>query len=239
MVGIADAGFVCIKSNMRGLGGAHRHRPYRFNTQPPEGGCFGLSCPSSCTICFNTQPPEGGCVGAQTATHAGRSFNTQPLKGSWDAGIGKVFQSLVSTQSHPKVAALLGADWQQPGLFQHTATRRWLVGRKNRQNRSGGFNTQPSEGGWETSESKTKIGDVSTHNHPEVGGYLKISHRFSGSLLLILIQAYKCGLSRFCGDRMRSSSASLKSWRSSTTSRTVLPVWAQILPTRSPFSWPI
>ena len=145
----------------------------------------------------------------------------------------------VSTHSHSKVAGMRVLARFSSRLFQHTATRRWLVGRKNRQNRSGGFNTQPSEGGWETSESKTKIGDVSTHNYPEVGGYLKISHRFSGSLLLILIQAYKCGLARFCGDRMRSSSASLKSWRSSTTSRTVLPVWAQILPTRSPFSWPI
>ena len=112
------------KSNMRGLGGAHRR----------------------CSHCFNAQPTEGGCVGAQTATHAGRSFNTQP-----------------------------------------------------------------SEGGWETSESKTKIGDVSTHNHPEVGGYLKTSHRFSGSLLPVSIQTYKCGLAKFCGDRMRSSSASLKS----------------------------
>ena len=175
MVGIADAGFVCIKSNMRGLGGAHRHRPYRFNIQPPEGGC---------------QPRAAHCT-------AGRGFNTQPPEGGCDDDAVLVFAIDVSTHNHLKVAGYRAAAVKAVGRV------------------------------------------VSTHNHPKVGGYLKISHRFSGSLLLVLIQAYKCGLARFCGDRMRSSSASLNSWRSSTTSRTVLPVWAQILPTRSPFSWPI
>ena len=33
----------------------------RFNTQPPEGGCFNFTCFCFCTLCFNTQPPEGGC----------------------------------------------------------------------------------------------------------------------------------------------------------------------------------
>lgn len=161
---------------MRGLGGLHHHRPYRFNAQPPEGGCYHGRTEQPAMVGFNTQPPEDGCL---------------LVAGKRDKG------NAVSTHSHLKVAGYRAAAVKAVGRV------------------------------------------VSTHNHPDVEGYLKISHRFSGSLLPVSIQAYKCGLARFCGDRMRSSSASLKSWRSSTTSRTVLPVWAQILPTRSPFSWPI
>ena len=34
-----------------------------FNTQPPEGGCFGLFRRVFALKSFNTQPPEGGCLG--------------------------------------------------------------------------------------------------------------------------------------------------------------------------------
>ena len=33
---------------------------YCFNTQPPEGGCFGLTPILAAVGGFNTQPPEGG-----------------------------------------------------------------------------------------------------------------------------------------------------------------------------------
>ena len=32
----------------------------RFNTQPPEGGCFGGLYFGVFVMSFNTQPPEGG-----------------------------------------------------------------------------------------------------------------------------------------------------------------------------------
>ena len=56
--------------------------------------------------------------------------------------------SLVSTHSHPKVAA----QWQNSSLqigclFQHTATRRWLPKQESRTLRWLRFNTQPPEGG--------------------------------------------------------------------------------------------
>ena len=34
--------------------------PWRFNTQPPEGGWKTIQVTMICNCCFNTQPPEGG-----------------------------------------------------------------------------------------------------------------------------------------------------------------------------------
>ena len=77
-----------------------------FNTQPPEGGCMDLLRAASRCGGFNTQPPEGGC---RSGRHARGERND------------------VSTHSHPKVAAqiILSCKWLT-GVFQHTATRRWL-----------------------------------------------------------------------------------------------------------------
>ena len=100
---------------------------------------------------------------------------------------------IVSTHSHPKVAACLrkckqsqwvGFNTQPPEggcqlfaqdkwlgkMFQHTATRRWLLMAQGiLLQRLGGFNTQPPEGGcfikgfyWH------RIAKVSTHSHPKV-----------------------------------------------------------------------
>ena len=38
----------------------HKADEARFNTQPPEGGCYGLGLPKLTANRFNTQPPEGG-----------------------------------------------------------------------------------------------------------------------------------------------------------------------------------
>jgi len=99
-----------------------------FNTQPPEGGCISCQLTFKFQTCFNTQPPEGGCGGAVSTQPAGSSFNTQPPEGGCKAvfrfryGIdcfntqppeggcegldGETVQALVSTHSHPKVAAI-------------------------------------------------------------------------------------------------------------------------------------
>ena len=143
---------------------------------------------------FNTQPPEGGCVNcvpSQTAIarfqHTATRRWLQRYKNYM--GYARLFQhtatrrwlpttqtaqlmtELVSTHSHPKVAALIaislkqvysGFNTQPPeggclgasGVnvwvdeFQHTATRRWLRNsRGGRLYATGGFNTQPPEGG--------------------------------------------------------------------------------------------
>ena len=77
--------------------------------------------------CFNTQPPEGGC-----------------FLGYWSTGSA----SLVSTHSHPKVAALgFFTIHAAPAMFQHTATRRWLRWGAWACPLPISFNTQPPEGG--------------------------------------------------------------------------------------------
>ena len=75
----------------------------RFNTQPPEGGCFQTAAGlpllvvsthsrlkaaaifwticNSQIICFNTQPPEGGCFSSPHSRNLTSSFNTQPPEG--------------------------------------------------------------------------------------------------------------------------------------------------------------
>ena len=98
----------------------------------------------------------------------------------------------VSTHSHPKVAAPVpladvalrrrfntqppegGCDYPQAfawpsWLFQHTATRRWLLGvLLSPSRRFQCFNTQPPEGGCLPSLVTTSSDNVSTHSHPKV-----------------------------------------------------------------------
>ena len=127
---------------------------------------------------FNTQPPEGGCHGfSRTRLHV-----------------------LVSTHSHPKVAARpyrTGAplrpcfNTQPPegGCYRPRTT--WLYPyRFNTQPPEGGckrlcpdrkswrcFNTQPPEGGCIQPLFVTGKRDVSTHSHPKVAAHLAQRYR--------------------------------------------------------------
>ena len=100
--------------------------------------------------------------------------------------------AVVSTHSHPKVAAiststtttcLASFNTQPPEggcnfpffkftfyrRFQHTATRRWLPGLFKTAISINGFNTQPPEGGCFTATWEIEgISYVSTHSHPKV-----------------------------------------------------------------------
>ena len=76
----------------------------RFNTQPPEGGCYMGIITAASIAGFNTQPPEGGCNIAAMRLHISmfqhtaarrrldglvkefrlsNGFNTQPPEGGW------------------------------------------------------------------------------------------------------------------------------------------------------------
>ena len=56
-------------------------------------------------------------------------------------------------------------------MFQHTAARRRLVETLEALVKDVGFNTQPPEGGWQTSAVKTKaFTRVSTHSRPKAAG---------------------------------------------------------------------
>ena len=105
-------------------------------------------------FCFNTQPPEGGC-------------NLELLE--------KIHKPLVSTHSHPKVAAsaLVNLGGFLRG-FQHTATRRWLPSWSSSSSITASFNTQPPEGGCMVCVCfAVLVVVVSTHSHPKVAAQTK------------------------------------------------------------------
>ena len=77
--------------------------------------------------CFNTQPPEGGCVYWNFFKHWSKvSTHSHPKVAAECYALYKRWW-LVSTHSHPKVAAYKIIYIRHIFLFQHTATRRWLL----------------------------------------------------------------------------------------------------------------
>ena len=79
--------------------------------------------------CFNTQPPEGGCLWQATAFQCVWLFqHTATRRWLHLALMSETGFDIVSTHSHPKVAALFLDIPAHNSPFQHTATRRWLPG---------------------------------------------------------------------------------------------------------------
>ncbi len=124
----------------------------RFNTQPPEGGCFGSvvsgvlalgvsthSHPKVAanisiyttiyTYSFNTQPPEGGCRSMPIRSIEGWSFQHTATR-RWLQYIPffqlffPAFQHTATRRWLPLACYLRRFQFLQ---FQHTATRRWLL----------------------------------------------------------------------------------------------------------------
>ena len=101
---------------------------------------------------FNTQPPEGGCDRQQLGVAVSTEFQhtatrrwlqspqlhqTHRLEFQHTATrrwlLGSIpapnLLTIVSTHSHPKVAANIAQQSTPTDKFQHTATRRWLLWR--------------------------------------------------------------------------------------------------------------
>ena len=78
----------------------------RFNTQPPEGGCKSASTLAFAIVGFNTQPPEGGCLGENIQQRSDFLVSTHSHP-KVAAALAEMERNLirVSTHSHPKVAA--------------------------------------------------------------------------------------------------------------------------------------
>ena len=129
--------------------GIYADHVFRFNTQPPEGGCRYAATGRRCHLvsthsrpkaaarlmsnrilncCFNTQPPEGGCAYALAAgcprlvsTHSRPKAAAKHLE--WTAADYEVFQ-------HTAARRRLASTSCKPGCFfrfQHTAARRRLL----------------------------------------------------------------------------------------------------------------
>ena len=90
-----------------------------FNTQPPEGSCVPML--SAHTLCtgFNTQPPEGSCCPpcGGLCCYAVVSTHSHPKVAAVMRSINSLTVFSVSTHSHPKVAA---------NQYQRDVTK-WLV----------------------------------------------------------------------------------------------------------------
>ena len=105
-----------------------------FNTQPREGGCIRHNILRFHKVCFNTQPPEGGCGDQFLPILIARLFQHTATR-RWLPSMRLVFSIpcrfqhtatrrwlphtpaeqpksvQVSTHSHPKVAALIAAGY--------------------------------------------------------------------------------------------------------------------------------
>ena len=133
------------------MGGLYLREDYRFNTQPPEGGCI---------IGFNLFPYllQFQHTAARRRLHIVDTrlpikprFNTQPPEGA-------CYRRLI----HLK----------QILLFQHTAARRRLLLVANQQARvTAGFNTQPPEGGCDALAC-LKLSLCRFNTEPPEGGYM-------------------------------------------------------------------
>ena len=163
-----------------------------FNTQPPEGGC------QTCGGCragfcrFNTQPPEGGCRRSSRHQNQPRRFNTQPPEGGCLVQRQYGQSILVSTHSHPKVAAAfihkaanaegvsthshpkVAAPHTLPpasslqGVSTHSHPKVAALCCQGWHNAATRFNTQPPEGGCFQYQAFLSLKLVSTHSHPKV-----------------------------------------------------------------------
>ena len=125
---------------------------------------------AGCRYGFNTQPPEGGCKIKQPLTTQSFSFNTQPPEGGCYSNCWRVSSDL-SFQHTATRRWLLGPldNWLSIILFQHTATRRWLRRRFAAAVAHHRFNTQPPEGGCLLLiKGLAMTITVSTHSHPKV-----------------------------------------------------------------------
>ena len=124
---------------------------WSFNTQPPEGGCLAADHSRLASRGFNTQPPEGGCAPFQSLLEKSDSFNTQPPEGGCSTFTLSISSFFCFNTQPPEGGCGSAVMWRQKAkLFQHTATRRWLLCcvRKHR-----------------------FIFSVSTHSHPKVAAF--------------------------------------------------------------------
>ena len=123
-----------------------------FNTQPPEGGCAFLKILSRHIGSFNTQPPEGGCFAKTFYLFSCFlvSTHSHPKVAALVMGIRNA-NCKVSTHSHPKVAAAVNVHWQRCRKSFNTqppeggCNNVW-----SELNNTYSFNTQPPEGGCQT-----------------------------------------------------------------------------------------
>ena len=100
-----------------------------------------------------------------------KRFNTQPPEGGWP--VKRLHAAPRVEFQHTAARRRLGLQCHHLGFFrqfQHTAARRRLVPAPRTRGTMCSFNTQPPEGGWDTSRQNNKHYQVSTHSRPKAAG---------------------------------------------------------------------
>ena len=142
---------------------------WRFNTQPPEGGCIATN--TNLPICnsFNTQPPEGGCIHAGRVRILSLTFqHTAARRRLQGKQIAQSSGRAVSTHSRPKAAASLCCNTQRiTKCFNTQPPEGGCDNQAVSKSSSAGFNTQPPEGGCSPNSTPKVFSCVSTHSRPK------------------------------------------------------------------------
>ena len=121
---------------------------WRFNTQPPEGGCFDCGLIYIINRSFNTQPPEGGCIpGDDLIVSQCVSTHRHPKVAAVKVKL-PLAATPVSTHSHPKVAASSSVfELAIPSVSTHSHPKVAAKSPYRDESNNVCFNTQPPEGG--------------------------------------------------------------------------------------------
>ena len=181
----------------RRLGPNIRHPtspPPCFNTQPPEGGWYGLVLPVDHDIWFQHTAARRRLDFRRWVRQHNKFVSTHSRpKAAGLISLIIVYPVRVSTHSRPKAAGTAYQRQQTQVQFQHTAARRRLVAYKAikdedevfqhtaARRRLGPtfraclkdtpcFNTQPPEGGWPIGCLILYRQPVSTHSRPKAAG---------------------------------------------------------------------
>ena len=165
--------FVSTHSHPKVAGGSGRQdnnlKPVSTHSHPKVAGSNTSLTFPACSVSTHSHPKVAGWPPKWVA-FGYDSFNTQPPEGGWIRKIGRQsFKTCFNTQP-PEGGLLHTGHRVGHGLFQHTATRRWLGITQSILINIICFNTQPPEGGCSYRPSWIFLLVVSTHSHPKVAG---------------------------------------------------------------------
>ena len=128
---------------------------------------------------FNTQPPEGGCIDSAPATFPNKVSTHSRLKAAGSILGADGYWLAVSTHSRLKAAVHQSLGFP-PSEAVSTHSRLKAAGAEaGKEAPPDGFNTQPPEGGCMTCQDKIMRLIVSTHSRLKAAGYQVQSHYYS------------------------------------------------------------
>ena len=142
------------------------------HSRPKAAASASANTPRGQRVSTHSRPKAADGDGLTAAIDGWVSTHSRPkAAGAAEAVAAK--GNLVSTHSRPKAAVIQTLRDGKECWFQHTAARRRLGHWWRLLVLSGGFNTQPPEGGCHISAFIECASVVSTHSHPKAAGTFK------------------------------------------------------------------